>query len=66
MAARMDADILLRGHTHSPFAASTDDGLILNAGSVGKPQHSLGPCYCVLRLGDTLEYGFRKLRGYAE
>lgn len=66
MAARIDADILLCGHTHTPFAASADGRLVINAGSVGKPQDSPGPCYCLLRFGDVLEYGFRKLQDYAE
>ena len=66
IAERIDADILLCAHTHTPFAASVNGRLILNVGSVGRPQDSPGPCYCLLRLGDALEYGFRKLRDHAE
>ena len=58
---RMDADILLCGHTHSPYVAALDGKLIINVGSVGKPKDAPGPCYCLLRLSDTFEYGFRKL-----
>lgn len=58
---RIDADILLCGHTHMPFAASAGGKLIINAGSVGKPADSPGPCYCLLRFGNGFEYGFRKL-----
>jgi putative phosphoesterase len=58
---RMGADILLCAHTHSPYIAAMDGKLIINAGSVGKPQDSPGPCYCLLRFGDVFEYGFRKL-----
>ena len=61
IAERMDADILLCGHTHTPFAASVGGKLIINAGSVGKPADSPGPCYCLLRFGDVFAYGFRKL-----
>ncbi len=61
LARRMDADILLCAHTHSPYVAALDGKLIINVGSVGKPQDSPGPCYCLLRFGDVLEYGFRKL-----
>jgi putative phosphoesterase len=61
IAARMDADILMFGHTHSPYVAALGSKLIINAGSVGKPQDAPGPCWCLLRFGDTFEYGFRKL-----
>ena len=61
LAERMDADILLCAHTHSPYVATLFGKLIINAGSVGKPQDSPGPCYCMLRFGDVSEYGFRKL-----
>ena len=61
IAGRMDADILLCAHTHTPFAASADGKLIINVGSVGKPADSPGSCYCLLRFGDVFEYGFRKL-----
>ncbi len=66
IAARMDVDILLCGHTHSPYVATLDGKLIINAGSVGKPQDAPGPCWCLLRFGDTFEYGFRKLAAVLE
>jgi len=61
LAQRMDAHILLCGHTHSPYTAAVNGKLIINAGSVGRPQDSPGPCYCILRFGDVFEYGFRKI-----
>lgn len=61
IAERMDADMLLCAHTHTPFAASAGGKLIINVGSVGKPADTPGPCYCLLRFGEVFEYGFRKL-----
>jgi putative phosphoesterase len=61
IADRMDADVLLCGHTHSPFVAALGGKLIINAGSVGKPADAPEPCYCLLRFGNVFEYGFRKL-----
>lgn len=34
----VDADVLLMGHTHVPFAKTVDDTLVVNPGSVGQPR----------------------------
>lgn len=49
LASRLDCDILLCGHTHTPFMASMKGKLIINVGSVGKPDDQPRACYCILR-----------------
>jgi len=36
---RLDADVLLVGHTHQPFVRRIGDVLVANPGSVGLPKH---------------------------
>ena len=36
-----DADVVLVGHTHLPFARRINERLIVNPGSVGQPKHGL-------------------------
>lgn len=33
------ADVLVCGHTHLPYVKKVNSGLVINAGSVGKPKH---------------------------
>jgi len=47
-AARVEADILLTGHTHLPFVRQIGERLIVNPGSVGQPKHGRAEaCYAV-------------------
>lgn len=64
LATRLEADILLCGHTHTPFSASAGGKLILNVGSVGKPADEQRACWCLLRLEDD-DFGYEIRRiGY--
>jgi putative phosphoesterase len=38
MAAKVDADILVYGHTHKPYRRDFENKIFINAGSVGKPK----------------------------
>ncbi|GAB4483148.1 MAG: metallophosphoesterase family protein [Thermodesulfovibrionales bacterium] len=46
MAAKVDADILIYGHTHKPYRRDLDNRIFINAGSVGKPKDG-DPRACV-------------------
>ena len=49
LAAASEADIIVFGHTHKPYAKVVDDVLFVNAGSVGKPKDGdWRACYAVL------------------
>lgn len=62
LSVRIDADILLCGHTHTPYAASVNGKLIINAGSAGKPNDEPRACWCLLRFeGNDFGYEFRKV-----
>ncbi len=47
MAAKVDADILIYGHTHRPYRKELGGKLFINAGSVGRPKDG-DPRACVL------------------
>ena len=38
MAGKVDADIMIYGHTHKPYRMDMNDKVFINAGSVGKPK----------------------------
>ena len=38
MAEKIEADIMIYGHTHKPYRKDIDDKVFINAGSVGKPK----------------------------
>jgi putative phosphoesterase len=46
MAAKVDADILVYGHTHKPYRRDFENKIFINAGSVGKPKDG-DPRSCV-------------------
>ncbi len=46
MAAKVDADILVYGHTHKPYRKDYENKIFINAGSVGKPKDG-DPRACV-------------------
>jgi predicted phosphodiesterase len=46
MAAKVEADILIYGHTHKPYRKDFEDKIFINAGSVGKPKDG-DPRTCV-------------------
>ncbi len=53
LASRISTDILLCAHTHTPYAASVNGKLIINAGSVGKPADEPHACWCMLRFEEN-------------
>jgi putative phosphoesterase len=62
LCARLEADILLCGHTHSPYSVSLSGKLIINTGSVGKPADEPRPCWCLLTFEDNyFSYEFRRV-----
>jgi len=62
IASRLGADMLLCGHTHTPFSASIHGKLIINVGSAGKPDDEPRACYCMLRFqGNSLGYEIRRV-----
>ena len=46
MAEKVDADILIYGHTHKPYRKDFEGKIFINAGSVGKPKDG-DPRACV-------------------
>ncbi len=38
MAAKIEADVMIYGHTHKPYRKDIDNKVFINAGSVGKPK----------------------------
>jgi putative phosphoesterase len=63
MASRLGADMLLCGHTHTPFSASVSGKLIINVGSVGKPDDEPRACYLILRFeGNNFGYEIRRVK----
>ncbi len=54
-AGRVDADVILVGHTHLPFQATLGGCQVLNPGSVGQPKHGFPQaCYAVWEDGRLL------------
>ena len=52
MAAKVDADILVYGHTHKPYRKDLENKIFINAGSVGKPKDG-DPRACVTLINIT-------------
>jgi putative phosphoesterase len=52
MAEKMEADIMIYGHTHKPYRKDIGAKVFINAGSVGKPKDG-DPRACVTLLGIT-------------
>lgn len=49
MAAKVDADILIYGHTHNPYRKEYDGKIFINAGSVGRPKDGdTRACVCMI------------------
>lgn len=46
MVSRVDADVLIYGHTHKPYRKDIDNKVFINAGSVGRPKDG-DPRTCV-------------------
>ena len=64
LAASANADIIVFGHTHKPYAKTVDGVLFVNAGSVGKPKDlDWRACYMVIESGTAsfrrVEYDVR-------
>ena len=54
-ASRVDADVILVGHTHLPFQATLGGRQVANSGSVGQPKHGFPQaCYAVWEDGRFL------------
>lgn len=59
---RLDADILVCGHTHLPFTATKNKKLLMNVGTVGFADSGYGPSYGILDIDtDSFEYSIRNL-----
>jgi putative phosphoesterase len=54
MAGKIDADVLIYGHTHKPYRKDFEDKVFINAGSVGKPKDG-DPRGCVAMIEVTAE-----------
>ena len=54
MAEKVDADILIYGHTHKPYRKDFEGKIFINAGSVGKPKDG-DPRACVTLVEITAE-----------
>jgi putative phosphoesterase len=54
MGEKVDADILVYGHTHKPYRKDFEDKVFINAGSVGKPKDG-DPRACVALIEITTE-----------
>jgi len=54
MAGKVDADILIYGHTHKPYRKDFENKIFINAGSVGKPKDG-DPRACVTLIDITPE-----------
>ena len=54
MAEKVDADVMIYGHTHKPYTKDLDGKVFINAGSVGKPKDG-DPRACVTLVDITAE-----------
>jgi putative phosphoesterase len=54
MAGKIEADILIYGHTHKPYRKDFENKIFINAGSVGKPKDG-DPRACVTLIDITLD-----------
>jgi predicted phosphodiesterase len=58
--ATVEADVVILGHTHVPFATRTGDRLILNSGSVGECRDGTGKLSCSVLDTATREVELRR------
>lgn len=59
LAASSDADVIVFGHTHKPYAKLVDGVWFINVGSVGKPKDgNWHACYAMLDLADAAPIQF--------
>jgi len=62
MLRRMDADIMLCGHTHWPYSATFDGRSVINVGSVGLPKDRFGATYVILEFENgTFSHSIRRV-----
>jgi len=62
LAASSDADVIVFGHTHTPYVKEVDGVLFVNAGSVGKPKDlDRRACYVMLDLTGARSAAFRRV-----
>ncbi len=54
MAGKVDAEVLIYGHTHKPYRKDFENKIFINAGSVGKPKDG-DPRACVTLIDITAE-----------
>jgi len=52
MAEKVDADVMIYGHTHKPYMKTLGNKIFINAGSIGKPKDG-DPRACVAIVGIT-------------
>jgi putative phosphoesterase len=63
LAATSEADVLVFGHTHKPYAKRVDRVLFINAGSIGKPKDGdPRACYVVLDTRGEVAVEFRRIQ----
>ncbi|MBI3929926.1 MAG: metallophosphoesterase family protein, partial [Armatimonadetes bacterium] len=57
-----EADVLVFGHTHLPYAKEVAGVLLVNVGSVGKPKDGdRRACYALLEVGGQVRVDFRRV-----
>jgi len=57
-----EADVLVFGHTHLPYAKEVAGVLLVNDGSVGKPKDGDSRAgYVIIHVGDVVEVEFRRV-----
>ena len=62
LAANSNADVIVFGHTHKPYAKNVNGVLFLNVGSVGKPKDGdWRACYAVLDTSEVPTAVFRRV-----
>lgn len=60
---RLEQNILLCAHTHSPYVVAFDGKIIMNVGSVGFPKDESRAAYGILKFdNDNLEYSIRRIK----
>jgi predicted phosphodiesterase len=53
MADKIEADIMIYGHTHKPYRRDIDNKVFINAGSVGKPKDGdTSTCVALIEITD--------------
>lgn len=63
MIGRMNYDVLLCGHTHSPYVVSANGKLIMNVGSVGSSCDDEMATYGLIEISDdNYQYSIRKVK----